>query len=430
MRFGLAVFLSILVCSHALAQLPTFEPPRAWKLADGKTVNASVLSYDGKTLALKLPNGQRWETTVDQVSPEDVTYLTEWVERQPIVMPAVVGVDPNTMKVEVVSEDERNGLYVYRTAHFEFESEGKFTTSLLRDVGRNFEATYELLKALPWGIQPEPAQGEYFRAKLFRTKERYREAGGPENSGGVYMSGKALFMVPFSSIGLKVVGQSYAKDDNYDTKTLVHELTHEMMHHWLDLLPPWVVEGTAEYTAVLPLSLGKFRLSAAKNGLKDYLDYLKRKTMDGIPEPYPLAELFNVTPQQWHVILVGNPRISGRLYFTSYLLVYYFMELEDKGDRKLFVKYFREVGAMRKQMDTFLKDFEEFKKLPGVEVNADGSFRYPSNLTPPKVPEPFTSNEAMVAYQKQMLQILLNGRTEAELMEEIRSAYKRLGVKL
>lgn len=430
MRFGLVTFLSVLVCSHSLAQLPTYEPPRAWKLADGKSLNASVMSYDGKVLTLRLPNGQRWETTVDQVSPEDATYLTEWVERQPIVMPAVVGVDPNTMKVEVVSEDERNGLYVYRTAHFEFESEGKFTTSLLRDVGRNFEATYELLKALPWGIQPKPAQGEYFRAKLFRTESGYQVAGGPVNSSGVYMPGKALFMVPFASIGLKTVGQSYAKNDNYDTHTLVHELTHEMMHHWLDLLPPWVVEGTAEYTAVLPLSLGKFRLSAAKNGLKDYVDYLKRRTIDGMPEPYPLAELFNVTPQQWHDILVGNPRISGRLYFTSYLLVYYFMELEEKGDRKLFVKYFREVGAMRQRMETFLKDFEEFKKLPGVEVNADGSFRYPSNLTPPKVPEPFTSNEAMAAYQKQMLQILLNGRTEGELMEQIRSAYMRLGVKL
>jgi len=430
MRFGLVVFLMVLVCSRALAQLPTYEPPRAWKLADGRSLQAAVMSYDGKALVLKLPNGQRWETTVDQVSPEDVTYLTEWTERQPIVMPAVVGVDPATMKIEVVSEDERNGLYVYRTAHFEFESEGKFTTSLLRDVGRNFEATYELLKALPWGIQPQPAQGEYFRAKLFRTESGYQAAGGPVNSSGVYMPGKALFMVPFASIGLKTVGQSYAKNDNYDTHTLVHELTHEMMHHWLGLLPLWVIEGTAEYTAILPLNVGKFRLTGAKNGLKDYLDYLKRYSRDGVPEPYPLEDLFTVSHEKWGEAREKDLSASHRLYFTSYLLVYYFMELEGKGDRKLFVKYFREVGKMRQAMDTFLKDFEEFKKLPGVEVSADGSFRYPSNLTPPKVPEPFTSQEAMAAYQKKTLQILLNGRTETELMEEIRSAYKRLGVKL
>jgi len=430
MRFLVFVFSMVVICARSWAQLPVYEAPRAWTLADGKSLNAAIVSFDGTALVLKLANGQRWTTPVDAVSTEDRAYLEQWRERQPIVMPDVVGVDPATMKVEVVSEDDRKKIYVYRTAHFEFESEGKFTTNLLRDVGRNFEATYELLKALPWGIEPEPAEGTYFRAKLFRTRDGYIEAGAPENSGGVYMPSKGLFMVPFASIGLKIVGQSYGKDDNYDTQTLVHELTHEMMHHWLDLLPPWVVEGTAEYTAIIPLSLGKFRLSAAKNGLRNYLDYLKRKTIEGIPEPYPLDELFNVTPEQWHDILVGNPRISGRLYFTSYLLVYYFMELDGKGDRQLFVKYFREVGKMRQQMDAYLKAMEEFKKLPGVEVFEDGRYRYPSNLTPPQPPEPMKSREAMTAYQKQTLQILLNGRTEAELMKEIRSAYMRLGVKL
>ncbi len=430
MRFWLLILAAALVCGRGLAQLPVYEPPRAWTLADGKSVNAAVVSFDGKALVLKLPNGQRWTTPVDTVSAEDRAYLDQWRDRQPVVVPDVVGVDPATMKVEVVSEDEKKGRFVYRTAHFEFESEGKFTTNLLRDVGRNFEATYELLKALPWGINPEPAEGAYFRAKLFRTREGYMEAGAPMNTGGVYMSSKGLFMVPFTSIGLKVVGQSYGKDDNYDTKTLVHELTHEMMHHWLDLLPIWVVEGTAEYAAILPLNVGKFRLSAAKNGLKDYLDHLKRETMGGVPQPYPLEELFTITPQQWGETLARDPSISKRLYFTSYLLVYYFMELDGKGDRQLFVKYFREVGKTRQQMHEFIKAMEEFKKLPGVEVQENGSFRYPSNLTPPQIPEPFTSREAMTAYQQKMLQILLNGRTEAELMKEIRSAYARLGVRL
>lgn len=430
MRFGLVVCLLIFICATSWAQLPTYEAPRTWALADGKSLRGAVVSFDGKALVLKLANGQRMQVAGDQLSAADLAYLAEWQDRQPIVMPEVVGVDPATMKVEVVNEDEKKGLYVYRTAHFEFESEGKFTTNLLRDVGRNFEATYELLKALPWGIDPVPAEGDYFRAKLFRTMRRYVEAGGPENSGGVYLTDKGLFLVPFDSIGLKTVGQSYGKDDNYDTNTLVHELTHEMMHHWLHLLPIWVVEGTAEYAAILPLRVGKFRLSAAKNGLKDYLDYLKRQTRGGIPEPFPLEKLFTITPQEWAGILAQNPGISRRLYFTSYLLVYYFMELDAKGDRKLFVKYFREVGKMRQQMLEYARALEEFKKQPGVEVKEDGSFTYLSNMALPKPPEPYTSREAMAAYQRKMLDILLNGRTEAELMKEIRSAYMRLGVKL
>ncbi len=88
-------------------------------------------------------------------------------------MPDVVGVETASVKTEVVSEDEKEDKFVYRTQNFEFESQGKFTQSLLREVARNFEATYELLKALPWNIEPSPEEGNYFRAKLLKTRHDY-----------------------------------------------------------------------------------------------------------------------------------------------------------------------------------------------------------------------------------------------------------------
>ena len=60
---------------------------------------------------------------------------------------------------------------------------------------------------------------------------------------------------------MKLVGKAYAKDENFETHTMVHELTHQMMHFWLGYLPQWVVEGTAEYTGTLPLHTGQFRVS-------------------------------------------------------------------------------------------------------------------------------------------------------------------------
>lgn len=413
------------------AQLPTYDPPRDWKMADGQPFKASIVSFDGKVAAFRMPNGQKAEAPLDKLSAEDQAYLAEWLEKQPIkvAMPEVVGATEESTKTEVVKEDEMNDRFIYRTQNFEFISQGKFTQSLLFEVARNFEATRELLKELPWNIDPSPEEGKYFKARLMRTRFDYLKAGGPQNSGGVYLRAKNVFLVPFSSIGLKVVGKSYAKDTDFSTHTLVHELTHQMMHAWLPYLPQWVIEGTAEYTGLLPLSTGKFRVSSAKTGLKTYTNYLK--DMNGsVPAPYPLDELFPMTNKTWNATLKNDERAASKLYFTSYLLVYYFMHLDGKGDGQLFVKYFREMGKTRKEVEDYLKAVEEFKKQPGVEVSEDGSYRWPNTLTHPEKPAVLATEGALDEFQKKSLQILLNGRSEEQLMKEIRSAYMRLGIRL
>jgi hypothetical protein len=372
------------------AQLPAPATPRTWRSTEGQTFSATLLSFDGTTAIFKMANGQRAQAPAAKLSAEDQAFLADWQKKQPIkvVLPDVVGVETANVKAEVVSEDPVKELFVYRTQHFEFESAGKFNQTLLREVGRNFEATYELVKALPWGIDPKPS-GSYFKARLFKTKEAYHAAGGPPNSGGFYRSGDDTFYVPFENIGVKVVGKSYAKDDDFRYDTMVHELTHQMMHFWLRPLPQWVTEGSAEYTSNLPLRTGKFRVSAAKNGLKDYTEFLKKRAVGGMPEPYPLEKLFRVSNEEWGEILASDPSMSRRLYFTSYLLVYYFMHLDGKGDGERFARYFREIGELRKA---------------NPRVDEEGA--------------------------QSALKILLDGRSEAELMKQIRSAYAKLGIRL
>ncbi|MFZ4778659.1 MAG: hypothetical protein ACOYM3_25100 [Terrimicrobiaceae bacterium] len=424
------LFCGLMVCACIQAQLPADEPLRGWKTVEGQAFEAAIVSFDGTTVTFRVRNGQRSPLPLARLSPDDQMYLDEWQKKQPlkIVLPDVVGGDPASLQPEVLSEDERNEKFVYRTGHFEFESQGKFTQSLLREVARNFEATYELLKALPWGIEPAPASGEYFRARLLRTRSVYEAEGGPKNSGGVYLGREKVFLVPFESIGLKTVGKSYAKDDDFDTSTLVHELTHQMMHFWLNYLPQWVVEGTAEYTGILPLKTGRFRVSAAKTGLRDYLEHLQRA--GGVPVPYPLEELFPMTNEKWNEILTSNRTMSHRLYFTSYLLVYYFMHLDGDGDGQLFVRYFRAVGAVRKEVEEYDKAVDEFKKQPRVEVLPDGRYRGPGGLKHPDRPAILESETAPDEFQRKTLQILLNGRTEAELTKQIRAAYAKLGIRL
>ena len=418
--------------SLAVAQLPTIDPPRNWKTTEGAAFQASLLSFDGTNVVLRLANGSRAQAPATKLSAEDQQYLADWQKKQPIntAMPDQIGVETSQIKADVVSEDPVAEKFVYRTQHFEFESQGKLNQVLLRDVARNFEATYELLKALPWHIDPRPASGDLFHARLLKNKEAYYAAGGMKNSGGVYKSSEEMFLVPFESIGVKLVGKAYAKDENFETHTMVHELTHQMMHFWLGYLPQWVVEGTAEYTGTLPLHTGQFRVSAAKNGLRDYVNYLKTRTANGVPEPYPLEELFPITNKKWNEILEQDPRASHRLYFTSFLLVYYFMHLDGKGDGQLFARYFREVGEVRKSVEDYYKAIEAFKKQPGVNVKPDGSFTYNRDLVLPKRPAVLESEAARDEFQKKTLYILLDGRSEADLMKQIRTGYNHLGIKL
>lgn len=376
----------------AFCQLPTYDPPRKWTVTGGTTFDASVVAFDGTNVVFHMANGARAQAPVANLSADDAAYLAAWQKKQPIkvVLPDVVGVETAQLKTEVVSEDSAAEKFVYRTQHFEFESQGKFTQSLLREVGRSFEATYELVKAMPWGIDPKPESGEYFHARLLKDKASYHAAGGPQNSGGVYIGSQKLFLVPFENIGVKLVGKSYTKTEDFETHTMVHELTHQMMHATLRSLPQWVVEGTAEYTGIMPLKTGHFRVSAAKMGLKDYVDFLKNRIVGGVPEPYPLEPLFGISNEKWNSTLAENPQMSFRLYFTSYLLVYYFMHLDGKGDAQNIARYFREI-----------KDGKDS-----------------------------TKGESRDAFQTRTLAILLDGRTESELMKQIRSAYTRLGIRL
>src|SRR5690606_25130466 len=154
----------------------------------------------------------------------DQAYLAEWRKKQPIsvVMPDSVSVDLSQIKIDIVSENDEDEQYVYRTNHFELTTEGKFSQSLAREVARSFEATYALLQALPWDSQPRPAHGDYFLATLFKNKENYMKAGALPNSAGVYKSGERRFLVPFESIGLRPFGSAYRMADDFDRGTLIH----------------------------------------------------------------------------------------------------------------------------------------------------------------------------------------------------------------
>lgn len=428
-RAPLAVLLLCIggALATSLAQLPQQAVLREWSVG-ATTLKATLVSYDGESASLRTPDGRVSSHHASELGEPDRAFLDQWRDSQPISLPPSVGVDSNKLVIEVVEENNDLGSFLYRTPHFEFVSEGRLTQNLLRDIARNFEATYELLKTLPWDVQPRPEEGERFKAKLVRSRQRYTEMGGPPNTGGVYFSSKQMFLIPFESLGLKPLGNSYSKAPDYRSDTLVHELTHQMMHASLHLLPQWVIEGTAEYTNVLPLRLGTFRLSSAKSAVNDYLDYLK--TRGGIPEPFPLDRLLTISGKEWSETVAASPKESRRLYFTAFLLVNYFMSLDGRGDGARFVRYMREIAKARRADEEYEKSWRAFLQQPGVEDLGNGRFRSPPDMPPPTRPAFLESPEALEAFVTEKQSILLDGRSVSELASQVRAAYRRYDIKL
>jgi hypothetical protein len=116
--------------------------------------------------------------------------------------------------------------------------------------------TYELLKAFAVEDRTATAGGDIFQGPVAQEPTGIRGGGRTGKCGGVYRSRTETFYAPFESLGLKPYGKGFTKDADYRADTLVHELTHQMMHFWLDYHPQWVVEGTAEYTGNLPTQHG------------------------------------------------------------------------------------------------------------------------------------------------------------------------------
>jgi hypothetical protein len=291
--------------------------------------------------------------------------------------------------LELVSEDAAGAAYVYQTASFEFRSGEKLAGSVMKEIARTFEATRELVGVLPWSIDcRSPAPQERYRAALYPTRDEYIRNGGPENSGGVYSTGDKIFKVPFPSLGLEKRGKSWFRDGNFSNDTLVHEITHQLMHEQIPRMPIWAIEGTAEYTSMLPFRAGTFRTDGHKNAFKEYIG---RRMKQGVPDNLgSLARHMGLSHEAWHREAL-QPMAQRRLYALSALLVYYFSHLDGAGDGARFRAFMAKVAEDIRNR----APYGEFTTLP---------FRHQA--------------------------LLFDGRSPAELAGQIRAGLRSIGVRV
>jgi hypothetical protein len=396
MRHHLTTLWRFGPCGFAVAwlvglSLPVAGEMRSWTSSDGKVVEAEFVGLAEGQVKIKMADGREFTLPMERFSEADQAYArkaAETVGEEPTDGAMAGGGEGETVDlnsgaipqaektwprgvaiadkpvVEVVIEDTEAKRFVYRSPHYEFECDSKLGANVVREFGRLFEATYLLNCKLPldWKPEPEPLR-KHFLAKLFTNRQDYINAGGSVGSAGIYSSGKKALMVPLSSLGVKMVGSrvSLDKADDGANGTLIHEITHQMMNHWLGRLPKWFVEGSADYTELLDYNTsGRFSWT----GIRKNLQNMAR--IKNLYEPMPfkmldLQELMEISSADWSAALtksVKAPKVAGgsgkqssQNYGSACLLTYYFYHLDGEGDGANVISWVRALETAERGTD-------------------------------------------------------------------------------
>ena len=332
---------------------------RVWTDNAGHSTQATFGGMEGENVKLLLRNGSSFKVALAQLTAADQEYVKQQGKAAPAVpigTPASGGKPAGAWptitelkepaKATVVKEDAATKEFVYRTQHFEFQCDSRLGADVVREFGRLFEGTLEVNRELPLGIDPTPEKGqEFFIAKLYTAKEDYLKDGGIKGSAGVYSGGAKAIKVPLVSLGVKLAGKHYTVEPQANNDTLIHEITHQMMNHWLHKIPEWYVEGSAMYVGSSKFHpSGRFTLPKLGQTVKE-LEHMR----PGKHTIWHLNYLLPITNKQWSAGFGSNPDGTVHRNYTSAIaLTYYLYHGDDKGDGAHMVAFMKDIAAGKK----------------------------------------------------------------------------------
>jgi hypothetical protein len=179
------------------------------------------------------------------------------------------------------------------------------------------------------------------------------------------MSGKGVVMVPLTSLGVKPVGSSYMLDRDKSSKTLPHELVHQLTpaKYFEKGASGWFTEGLAEYVAVTPYRSGAFSVRGNQKDIFDYVTGFGSKDMGGraLGTKIRLPALKSYMLQDYSEFL-AQPQLN---YGCGLLITTYFCHLDGEGDGKRikgFLKALHDGAEGEKSLDLLL-DGRSFDQL-------------------------------------------------------------------
>ena len=364
----LSFFLLFLSLTHA-AEL------RSWTDIQNRKIEATLLRVEDKTVILKLKDGREIPYPLTKLSLDDCKYVEE--SRIPLG-PEKAGQSlnfdlpwPERIKfcedpeVNTVEEDAEKKRFIYESANYRYVCDVRLAKSVVKGFAVMFEATHLYCRSLPLAINGGKAEADKHQILLFEEFEDYVKAGGPPSSAGVFMSGKGVVMVPLTSLGVKPVGSSYMLDRDKSSKTLPHELVHQLTpeKYFEKGASGWFTEGLAEYVAVTPYRSGAFTVRGNQKDIFDYVTGFGSKDMGGraLGTKIRLPALKSYMLQDYSEFL-AQPQLN---YGCGLLITTYFCHLDGEGDGKRikgFLKALHDGAEAEKSLDLLL-DGRSFDQL-------------------------------------------------------------------
>lgn len=277
-------------------------------------------------------------------------------------------------RAEGVFCSEEGGRNIYRTAHFEFRCSEKLSRGLIQRFSLVFEATYAAVKALPIGLNPTPKKDGYWVVLLYEDREAFVAEGGRSSYGAQYDRSSGRVMVPLNGIGIKRSSSGLTYTSEMNPTKIIHEVTHQLMHPWLIAgLPPWLVEGFADYIQSIPYENGVFRMRSHE--IKEYLS-VSRGRQFGPPWPQMSVEkLLQMPRKEWNGTVVSDLETARKNYYSAALLVYFFMNYDGAGDSERIIRYFQALrsGVNLEQRNDILLSGRTFRELETEVSRSFGS---------------------------------------------------------
>ena len=267
---------------------------------------------------------------------------------------------PDDFPVNEVSSS--GGEFIYQTPHFGFRADVKLAPSLIRQYAQIFEATHFVIGKLPLRIAPEGGESR-FGVRMFKRHADFLAAGGIAGSGGVYLPASREILVPLSSLGVRVIGEQVAfNPETFDPAPLVHEITHQLMHRWLDVFPIWFCEGMAEYLAAVPFESSRVDFQRIDDGIREHLKRGEGASQASggwlVVDILSPKDLMSVSHRRWSAAVSAGGG-AGLFYRSGLLLIYYLAHLEGEGEAENLIRYFHETRGSELKREHYVEDYNQ-----------------------------------------------------------------------
>jgi hypothetical protein len=391
--FHLAVKFFIIILIIAGSTLGMSQQiERIWTDDQGRNTKALLLRVENDNAILQLPSGKESTFPITKLSKDDQLWIKNFSQQKSTTEnkdDEKLNFDapwPDRIKftddpeIITVKEDKDKNEFVYESANYRYNCNVRLSNSVVKGFAVLFEATHQFVRELPLAVNGGAKKDGKYEIILFEFEKDYFSAGGPPGSAGVYISGKNIVMVPLTSLGVKKLGSGYSLDRDKSSKTLPHELTHQLTPnpYYAQGSMGWFTEGLAEYVAVTPYYAGGlFNVKANSKPIIEYATAYGKGGTGGraIGKEINLGPLKNFMLQSY-ASFVANAQVN---YACGMLISNYFFHMDRKEDAA--------------RIKTFLAALREGK------------------------------------HGEEALEVLLDGQTWAELEKDIAKAYSGKGIK-